>query len=228
MMEAHVHETSSPWPQINLLLLMFVASFVAGIVTLVTYLHFYMPYDQLGGGATYLNMLPSQPGLGASDATAIMFARGTYTDTKRSYGFTDAQGDGSTYCVAPLVNKWTALEPVVQFFAAGMDCCAAKGGSFGCGEGGRGATMIATQENAAPGYRSAVQAAAAKHGLSPGTGYVLLNMVEDPMESRASLLSNAEKLTLIFLLVYFLLSVMMGYMAYNSSKGSSKDRKSVV
>jgi hypothetical protein len=205
---------NSSWPEIYLLLLIIVASLVAGVVCVIIFCHFFSSFNSLGGGATYLNMLPSQSGMAHSDATSISFAPTTFVDTKRSHGFTDAMDSGEVYCVAPLANKWTELEPVIQFFAAGIGCCS-DSGSFACGGGeATGATVIATEENAAAGYRSAVQAAAAAHHLEPATGYLLLNMVSDPMGARQDSWSGALKLTLIFIVVYFLISMPIGYMAY--------------
>merc|ERR1719326_80526 len=89
-------------------LLCAVGSFAAFIVSLITYLHFLQPYHELGGGATYLDMLPSQSALAASDATAIVFAQGTGIDMQRTYGFVDARHpEGTMYCVAPVSNQWT-------------------------------------------------------------------------------------------------------------------------
>jgi len=165
-------------------LLCCIAGFAAFIVSLITYIHFLEPYNYLGGGATYLDMLPSQSALGASDATAIVFAAGTSVDRARTYGYVDArQPDGTIYCVAPVANNWTRAEPSVQFFAAGTDCCGKRSG-FGCGEGGsgaRGATVLATEGTCDPGFKHAVEGAAVAYGLQPGNGYVLLNMMKDPM-----------------------------------------------
>jgi hypothetical protein len=217
-------QPNSQWPQINLLLLVVVASLLAGIVVGIAYWCFYLSYDELGRGATYLNMLATQPGAAASDATAIMFADGTEVDKKRSYGFADAKNTGSIYCVAPVSNKYSDLEPVIQFWAAGVDCCDAKGNDFTCGDGSAtGAIPIAREDNADEGYRGAVAGAAKKHGLSPATGYLLLHMVQDPMQTRQNNLSNAPNILVMFVVAYFLISVVVGYLAFTSSKANGKD-----
>lgn len=195
--------------------------FAAFIVSLVVYVHFLDPYHTLGMGATYLDMLPSQSAQGASDATAIVFAKGSSIDTARTFGYVDARSPGSTvYCVAPVSNQWTLTEPVVQFFAAGTNCCN-KRDAFGCGQGGtgsRGALMIAREETAAAGYKMAVEGAAAAYGLQPGNGYLLLEMVQDPMAYRSSRLDSAIKLLLIYIFVYLVISCMTGYMVHNAAK----------
>lgn len=198
-----------------------ISGFAAFIVSLVTYVHFLQPYHELGLGATYLDMLPSQSALGASDASAIVFAEGTSIDTSRSYGFVDGRTTGGTiYCVAPVSNHWTLAEPGVQFFAAGINCCGKLTG-FGCSQGGtgaRGATILASEETADPGFRKAIEGAAVAHQIQPGTGYLLLNMVKDPMEMRTDRFDSAVRLLLIYAFVYLWISCMVGYMAHNMSK----------
>lgn len=198
-----------------------ISGFAALIVSAVTYVHFLQPYYELGLGATYLDMLPSQSALGASDASAIVFAEGTSVDTSRSYGFVDGRNpSGTIYCVAPVSNHWTLAEPGVQFFAAGTNCCGKLTG-FGCikgGTGARGATILASEERADPGFIKAVEGAAVAHQLQPGTGYLLLNMVKDPMEMRTDRFDSAVRLLLIYAFVYLWISCMTGYMAHNMMK----------
>jgi hypothetical protein len=224
-------------------ILCFIAAFAAFVVSVITYVHFLRPYNHLGKGATYLDLLPSQSAAGASDATAIMFAEGTGVDISRAYGYVDARSpEGNIYCVAPVSNKYTIAEPGVQFFSAGINCCgkntkdlgsgeesttsttlapgaASKDEStFGCGEGGsgaRGALILALEESAEDGYKYAVEGAAVAYNLQPGTGYLLLNMVADPVEYRNDKWSGAAKLLLVYVFVYLIISCMAGYMGFN-------------
>lgn len=200
-------------------LLCLVSGFAAFIVTLIAFVHFLQPYHELSGGATYLDVLPSQSAMAASDATAIVFAKGTSVDQSRTFGYLDGRhSDGTMYCVAPVSNQWTKMEHGVQFFAAGTNCCGKRSG-FGCGSGtGRGALVLAREDNADQGFKDAVEGAAAAYGLRPGNGYLLLTMVADPMAYRQDKLDNAVKLLLIFVFVYFLISCMVGYMAHNAAK----------
>jgi len=200
--------------------LILLAGFAAFVVSMVTYLHFLKPYYVLGGGATYLDLLPSQSALGAADATAIVFAQGTSVDTSRTFGFVNGRNpDGTMYCVAPVSNAYTLAEPGVQFFAAGINCCGKRSG-FGCGKGGtgRGAMILASEETADPGFVKAVEGAAVEYNLQPGNGYLLLNMVEDPMAFRSDKWGSAVQLGFIFIFVYFLISCMVGFMAHNLLK----------
>jgi len=195
-----------------------VAGFSGFFASLIAYIHYLRPYHELGMGATYLDMLPSQSAMGATDATALFFAHGTSIDTARTYGYVDARNSGgNTYCVAPLSNNYTMREPSVQFFAAGMNCCG-KRSAFGCGQGGsgaRGAMILAREDNADPGFKAAVEGAAVEYGLQPGNGYLLLYMLTDPMVFRQDKLDNALKLLLIYTLVYLVIACMTGFMAKN-------------
>lgn len=205
-----------------------VAGFSGFFVSLISYVHYLRPYHELGMGATYLDMLPSQSAMGATDATALYFAPGTSVDTARTYGFVDARNsDGNTYCVAPVSNNYTMREPSVQFFAAGMNCCG-KRSAFGCGQGGsgaRGALILAREDTADPGFKAAVEGAAVAYGLQPGNGYLLLYMLTDPMAFRVDKFYTALKLLLIYSLVYLLIACMTGYMAKNYDKQSAYVRR---
>lgn len=216
--EKHRHNEQ---PEAVLLALCVIAAFSGCIVSLVAYDHFLQPYNELGGGATYLDLLPSQSAMAAADATAIVFAAGTSVDQSRTYGYVDGRNpDGFTYCVAPVANKWTAAEPGVQFFAAGVNCCG-KTKDFGCGEGGlgaRGATILSTERNALPGYKKAVEGAAVAYNLQPANGYLLLHMMADPMAYRSSKLSSAVKLFFMYALVYVIVAGLTGGMAWQQGK----------
>jgi len=71
------------------------------------------------------NVLPSEPAGAYSNAGEIVFADEARVDPSRAVGYKDT----SVYCVAPIASD-APLE-TVQFWAAGMDCCGARG-SFVC------------------------------------------------------------------------------------------------
>lgn len=71
------------------------------------------------------NVLPSEPAGAYANAGEIVFADEARVDASKSVGFKDS----STYCVAPVASD--APLDTVQFWAAGMDCCGARG-SFVC------------------------------------------------------------------------------------------------
>lgn len=71
------------------------------------------------------NVLPSEPAGAYSNAGQLVFADEARVDASKSVGFKD----GETYCVAPIASD--APLDTVQFWAAGVDCCGARG-SFAC------------------------------------------------------------------------------------------------
>jgi len=116
--------------------------------------------------------------------------------------------------------KWTVKLPQDPAQGGTDTVVESKGepSNFGCGEGGsgaRGALILALEENAEQGYKYAVEGAAVAYNLMPGTGYLLLNMVADPIEYRNDKWGGALKLLLVYVLVYLIISSMAGYMGHN-------------
>lgn len=71
------------------------------------------------------NVLPSEPAGAYGNAGEIVFADEARVDPGKAVGFKD----DSVYCVAPVASD--APMDTVQFWAAGVDCCGARG-SFIC------------------------------------------------------------------------------------------------
>jgi len=71
------------------------------------------------------NVLPSEPAGAYGSAGEIVFADEARVDPSKAVGFKDS----STYCVAPIASD--APMDTIQFWAAGTDCCGARG-SFVC------------------------------------------------------------------------------------------------
>jgi len=71
------------------------------------------------------NVLPSEPAGAYANAGEIIFADEARVDASKSVGFKDTE----TFCVAPIASD--APLDTVQFWAAGIDCCGARG-SFAC------------------------------------------------------------------------------------------------
>eukprot|EP00746_Dinoflagellata_sp_MGD_P010452 gnl/MRDRNA2_/MRDRNA2_121585_c0_seq1.p1 gnl/MRDRNA2_/MRDRNA2_121585_c0~~gnl/MRDRNA2_/MRDRNA2_121585_c0_seq1.p1 ORF type:complete len:319 (+),score=50.77 gnl/MRDRNA2_/MRDRNA2_121585_c0_seq1:218-1174(+) len=89
-----------------------------------TYLFQYWSYSE---SATYTNVLPTQAAGALSDAGKIVFADTARVDTSRALGFKVS----NVYCVAPILDD-TQMNHV-EFWAAGVDCCPARG-DFTCDE----------------------------------------------------------------------------------------------
>jgi len=79
------------------------------------------------GQRTYNNVLPTEPALAHLDAGKIVFS----PDSKLNLNFAVGYKDGSMYCVAPIIDATGNSQNKGQFFAAGQDCCEARGG-FTC------------------------------------------------------------------------------------------------
>jgi hypothetical protein len=105
-------------------LLAIFAGCLSGLYNYWTHMYLYWSYDE---AATYSNVLPSEPAEARSDAGKIIFATTARVDTTRAVGFKE----GSEYCVAPILDNTQSEHPRVQYWAAGMDCCTARG-DFGC------------------------------------------------------------------------------------------------
>lgn len=206
-------------PEVGIAGLCAISCLAAFIIGMITYVHFLSNYCYMKGGASYFNVLPSESPLGHSDMTAMVFADGTSADGSRTYGFVDGNSAyGKMYCVAPMSNQYTAQESGVSYFAAGINCCNARS-NFQCGEAGKGANgalLYATEETAAEGFKKAVEGAQYAYGLTPMSGYLLVKVVQDPVKTFDSYWRNSVKLILVYLGVYFIISCMIGYMAYRA------------
>jgi len=71
------------------------------------------------------NVLPAEPAGAYANAGEIVFADEARVDPSKAVGYKDT----SVYCVAPIASD--APMDTVQFWAAGLDCCGARG-SFVC------------------------------------------------------------------------------------------------
>jgi len=82
-------------------------------------------------GVAYSQISPTKEADAVQDANIIDFSSVTRLDLRRVLGFRH-QGTGTTYCVAPIMDS-NSPSKVVNFWAAGMDCCEPLR-SFICGE----------------------------------------------------------------------------------------------
>jgi hypothetical protein len=87
-----------------------------------THMFQYWSYDE---SASYTNVLPTEPAGALSDAGKIIFSGTARVDTSRALGFKVS----NVYCVAPILDNTQMSH--VEFWAAGVDCCPARG-DFSC------------------------------------------------------------------------------------------------
>lgn len=105
-----------------LCLLAILNSTVCGAYNYWLHMFQYWSYDE---NAVYTNVLPTEPAAGHADAGKIVFSSTARVDTSRAIGYKV----GSVYCVAPILDD-TQLDKV-EYWAAGIDCCDARG-DFDC------------------------------------------------------------------------------------------------
>jgi hypothetical protein len=101
---------------------------VAAMVGQSTYGWYMEDFFRLDGGSVYKNVNPADPSSNHADASVITFVDGSFVDTKKSVGY---MKEGTVYCVAPVVTR--SLTDAPQYWATGVDCCAARG-EFECGD----------------------------------------------------------------------------------------------
>lgn len=92
--------------------------FVANDVAILQYWH----YD---AAFSYINVLPSEPAAGFTDAGKILFASEARLDKARTMGFKDR----SVFCVAPVVGDDSVGH--ISFWAVGTNCCSMRS-NFNC------------------------------------------------------------------------------------------------
>lgn len=170
-------------------------------------------YRRLSQGASYFNVLPSEPAAGKMDATTLVFTNTTLVDVSRTFGFTDARGPiQRTFCVAPVANGELHAKRV-QFWAAGVNCCEARS-NFGCFDlhsaGKHGAIVLPKAAQEDEGFRDAVRGAQAAYLLEAGGPYMLVHWLQDPVGYRDNLWNSSATLFLVFGSVYLVISTMIG------------------
>jgi len=172
-------------------------------------------FRRLSMGASYFNVLASEPAAGRMDGTTFMFENGTGVDQSRAFGYTDIYSSSATmYCVAPVSPLSGDRLSKISFWVAGTNCCESRG-SFSCGEattaGASGALVQPQAMQDSEGFRLAITGAESAYNLQPSESRLLVAWSSDPIAYRDSLWSTTVTLFLIFGGVYLLISVMIGF-----------------
>lgn len=186
------HHKAVPW-----LLLLWAASIISALgVGSRNYHRIYSPYLLASQGRS--RIVPGNASAsGFKDAGALTFDDSFVLDGARAVGF---RAFGQTYCAAPVVST-SAPEamgdyPVVQFWAVGQDCCAARE-HFMCDDAGEedvhgGVVLHDPSESAtlmgellAPrmfdkGWSRAIEASCALHEMQSAREPVLLTWTKNP------------------------------------------------
>jgi hypothetical protein len=189
------------------------AAIVTGLfVGLYAVFRYLEEYHRLSQGASYFNVFPTELAAGKSDATTISFTSDTAVDQNTTYGYYDVRSL-DTYCVAPVSDGIKFGDGIIQYWAAGVNCCDARG-NFRCGAASdrqaHGAFVLPTEWKDHPGYSAAVKGAEAAYGVKSGSKYLLVQWAQDPVAYRNRLWTSAGMLFTIFGSVYLLISLMIG------------------
>jgi len=198
--------------------LLLVAAMMAALMGLVAYQTYLRPYWACREYRAYTNVLPTESADGHADAGKITFTRGTRVDTSRAVGFKNRH----TYCVAPVMDETSNGR--AEFWAAGMDCCAAREDMW-CGdvrkEGARSGIVLLPEpsifDHWVPSdmemYNRAVKLAAAQYELTTPTDPVFVQWVADAEEGQAAFAWGALYFFIIASIVYLVFSCMAGFVA---------------
>lgn len=135
----------------------------------------------LNDGHVYTNVLPSDPAAGYVDAGKLLFTEDSRVDTSKSLGYQD----GDTYCVAPILDDSDTGD--VEFWAAGVNCCASRG-NFICDDAfepnARGGAVIrsvsALSNDVRDKYALAVKQAEAAFEIASTPEPLFVRWVQDP------------------------------------------------
>lgn len=185
--------------------------------------------------STFSNVLPTEPAESHGDAGTIMFADTARIDTTRAVGYMST----STYCVAPILDTTTVTDSllgsrseVVEYWAAGMDCCPARG-DFNCNDAwdaqarsglvivsipghdgsisNRGLSLWARMWKTEHDYYvMAVREAEGSYDLKSANRPLFVRWVRDPQRVQNDLWRGGVGYVVASVCVYFLVSVIVG------------------
>lgn len=176
-------------------------------------------YWRLGRGASYINVLASEPARGHLDATMLSFAEGTRIDLSRSFGYMEGGGYGTVYCAAPILDTTALTGQRVEYWAVGTNCCAARG-QFQCDDAtsdqAHGGVVLPVSSQDQEGLRQAIEGAERQYDLVSSRGYALVRWVNDPSRWRYNLRRVGLAWTFSSIGAFLVLSLVMGCTVYRS------------
>jgi len=153
-----------------------VAICLSSVIGILAYDGYISQYWAFSDSHIYTNVLPSEAAAGYADAGKLIFADEAQVDGRHALGYKS----GHVYCVAPIRDE--SVGSSVQFWAAGVDCCGARG-SFTCDDAwdarARSALVI-RPEDWHPEYALAVKQAEAAFGLASSQNPAYVRWVLDP------------------------------------------------
>lgn len=131
------------------------------------------------------NVLPGEPAGAYANAGNIIFADEARVDSSKSAGFKD----GNVFCVAPVASD--SPMDAVQFWAAGANCCEARGG-FVCDDAWnskahagvviRNGSFSVVHDDIYGQYMKAVKLAETTYSIASAQKPIFVRWVENPVE----------------------------------------------
>lgn len=200
-------------PQAVLCALRIFAILIALIVGIYGEARYLREYHRLSKGASYHNVVPTEPAAGKFDATSIIFAGGSMINPDQIYGFIDKYSK-TVFCLAPIVGPENITGPQkIHYWATGINCCEPRQ-HFHCGQvtddKATGAVRLTKVDRYDYRFIKAVRAAEKEYGLQRNDMYLLLDVVEDPVGYRKSLYNKTGILYIIFGGAYFMVLLLLG------------------
>jgi len=197
-----------------------IAATWAGLYVYYTKMFFYYNYMER---RTYTDVLPIEPASAHMDAGKMVFARDARVDVTRSVGF----AAGSYYCVAPILDDEGSIGTRVEYWAAGVDCCSARG-DFACDgawdpkaksglvvlDTGLGWLFPSPLEN----FKKAVKEAEGAYRFVAPKNPILVRWVTNPLSFQNAYHGEAMGFYIMVTAVHFLWSIIAGYICQRQSK----------
>lgn len=178
---------------------------------LVGYWNFYwhmMPYYDWQRLKTYPYVDTSKEmGQNLMDAGTVYFAAGTSIDLTQAWHFKTDKVDHKVhrYCVAPIVTGGAPGTGSYDFWAIGMDCCAASAADFRCGDYANGKArsgLRLLEDWHRPWYKLAVQQAEAMYGLK-AKHPLFFEWTQDPINKIQSFADTGSNWYLVGIAAFF-------------------------
>lgn len=166
-------------------------------------------YDAYDGQRIYHNVIPSESALAHLDAGKIYFTADAKPDLTKAVGYKG----GSRYCVAPIVDSRAHTQKSGEFFAAGVDCCQARGG-FTCGASGdykAHSGLVYLDDDLVAKFRKAAEQTASAFGTVVSKDAIFVDWVKDPNKAGNVLLNSGITFFVMTIVVYLTLSIIAGF-----------------
>lgn len=190
-----------------------IAICLSSVTGLLAYGGYISQYCACSDSHIYTNILPSEAAAGYADAGKLVFSDEAIVDVRHALGY---KSGGLSYCVAPIRDD--SMSSSVQFWAAGVDCCGARG-SFTCDDTwdarARSALVIRSKDWH-PEYALAVKQAETAFGVSSSQNPTFVRWVLDPETVELNFWRVGTSILLVAMLIDFIYSCTVAWLVNSS------------